>query len=70
MAPKRSYTGGLSREIIRGLSMAFAEAINRRLKKKICLHCNVTNAFLAKRCRKCHRGELRLKAVEARGGTA
>jgi len=25
--------------------MAFAEAINRRLKKKICLNCNVTNAF-------------------------
>jgi ribosomal protein L40E len=50
--------------------MAFAEAINRRLKKKICLNCNVTNAFLAKRCRKCHRSELRVKAVEARGGTA
>ena len=50
--------------------MAFAEAINRRLKKKICLNCNVTNAALAKRCRKCHRSELRVKAVEARGGTA
>lgn len=50
--------------------MAFAEAINRRLKKKICLHCNVTNGFLALRCRKCHRKELRVKALEARGGTA
>jgi ribosomal protein L40E len=50
--------------------MAFAEAINRRLKKKICLNCNVTNAAGAKRCRKCHRSELRIKAVEARGGTA
>lgn len=50
--------------------MAFAEAINRRLKKKICLDCNVTNAYGAKRCRKCHSSKLRIKAVEARGGTA
>ncbi len=50
--------------------MAFAEAIARRLKKKICMHCNVTNPILAVRCRKCHRKDLRLKAVEARGGTA
>jgi len=50
--------------------MAFAEAVARRLKKKICLHCNVTNAIGAKRCRRCHRSELRLKAVEARGGAA
>jgi ribosomal protein L40E len=48
--------------------VAFAEAVTRRLKKRICLHCGVTNAFLAKRCRKCHRAELRVKAVEARGG--
>jgi ribosomal protein L40E len=52
------------------LAMAFAEAINRRLKKKICLNCNVTNAALAKRCRKCHSQQLRVKALEARGGTA
>lgn len=50
--------------------MAFAEAVNRRLKKKICMHCNVTNAMRAERCRKCHRSELRVKALEARGGTA
>ena len=50
--------------------MPFPEAIARRLKKKICLHCNVTNAAAAIRCRKCHRKELRVKAVEARGGTA
>ncbi len=50
--------------------MAFAEAINRRLKKKICLHCGLTNAIGAARCRGCHRKELRTKAVEARGGTA
>ena len=51
-----------------GDRMAFAEAVSRRLKKKICLHCNVTNAAGATRCRKCHRSELRIKAVEARGG--
>lgn len=50
--------------------MAFAEAVSRRLKKKICLHCNVTNSAAAVRCRKCHRKELRAKALEARGGTA
>ena len=48
--------------------MAFAEAVARRLTKKICMHCNVTNAAAAKRCRKCHRQHLRVKAVEARGG--
>lgn len=47
--------------------MAFPEAVSRRLKKKICMHCNVTNAFLAIRCRKCHRKDLRLKAAEPRG---
>ncbi|HLF16521.1 MAG TPA: 50S ribosomal protein L40e [Candidatus Thermoplasmatota archaeon] len=50
--------------------MAFQEAISRRLKKKICLHCNATNAVGALRCRKCHRKHLRAKALEARGGTA
>ncbi len=50
--------------------MPFAEAISRRLKKKICLYCNVTNSVNAVRCRKCHRKELRTKALEARGGTA
>ena len=50
--------------------MAFAEAVARRLKKKICLHCNAANGEKATRCRKCHRGQLRPKAVEARGGTA
>lgn len=48
--------------------MAFAEAVARRLKKRICLHCGVTNAFGAKRCRSCHRAELRIKAAEPRGG--
>jgi len=47
--------------------MAFAEAVSRRLKKKICMHCNVTNAASAIRCRKCHRKDLRLKALEPRG---
>ena len=50
--------------------MAFAEAVNRRLKKKICLDCGVTNAPRADRCRKCHSKALRVKALEARGGTA
>lgn len=48
--------------------MAFAEAVQRRLTKKICLHCNVTNAVGSVRCRKCKRSELRLKAKEPRGG--
>lgn len=48
--------------------MAFAEAVSRRLNKKICLHCGVTNSQGAVRCRKCHRSELRIKAKEARGG--
>jgi ribosomal protein L40E len=47
--------------------MAFAEAVARRLKKKICMHCNVTNSIDAVRCRKCHRQELRMKALEPRG---
>jgi large subunit ribosomal protein L40e len=50
--------------------MAFQEAIARRLKKKICMHCNATNAMGAVRCRKCHRSDLRVKALEARGGAA
>ncbi len=53
-----------------GVPMAFAEAVNRRLKKKICLDCGVTNAPRADRCRKCHSKALRVKALEARGGTA
>lgn len=47
--------------------MAFAEAVSRRLKKKICMHCNVTNSDAAVRCRKCHRKDLRSKALEPRG---
>jgi ribosomal protein L40E len=47
--------------------MAFAEAVSRRLKKKICMHCNVVNADSAVRCRKCHRKDLRPKALEPRG---
>ncbi len=47
--------------------MAFPEAVSRRLQKKICMHCGVTNAKLANRCRKCHRSDLRVKAKESRG---
>jgi ubiquitin-large subunit ribosomal protein L40e len=50
--------------------MAFPEAVARRLKKKICLHCNAANGAKATRCRKCHRGQLRNKALEPRGGQA
>lgn len=47
--------------------MAFAEAIARRLDKKICMHCGATNAKRATRCRKCHTTNLRIKARESRG---
>ena len=50
--------------------MAFAEAVARRLKKKICLNCNAANGQRATRCRKCHRAQLRPKALEPRGGQA
>ncbi|MHB8633219.1 MAG: 50S ribosomal protein L40e [Thermoplasmatota archaeon] len=48
--------------------MAFAEAVQRRLTKKICMHCGITNSAQALRCRKCHRKDLRTKAKEPRGG--
>ena len=48
--------------------MPFAEAVARRLTKKICLNCGVTNSSGSDRCRKCHRSELRIKAKEPRGG--
>ncbi len=47
--------------------MAFAEAIARRLDKKICMHCGGTNAKKATRCRKCKSASLRVKAKEPRG---
>ena len=50
--------------------MAFPEAIARRLKKKVCLNCGASNGIRADRCRKCHRSQLRPKAIEARGGQA
>ncbi|MGB1697211.1 MAG: 50S ribosomal protein L40e [Thermoplasmatota archaeon] len=47
--------------------MAFPEAIKRTLIKKICMHCGVTNAPKALRCRKCKKTDLRVKAKERRG---
>ena len=47
--------------------MAFPEAVQRTLIKKICMHCGATNAKLATRCRKCHKHDLRVKAKEPRG---
>lgn len=47
--------------------MAFAEAVARRLDKKICMHCGATNAKKADRCRKCRTKNLRVKAKESRG---
>lgn len=48
--------------------MPFAEAIERRLNKKICMRCDARNAPTAKRCRRCGYTELRFKAKERRGG--
>ncbi len=47
--------------------MPFAEAVARRLNKKICMHCGATNAPKAERCRKCRTQNLRVKAKEPRG---
>lgn len=45
----------------------FPEAEARTLNKKVCMHCNATNAPKATRCRKCKSKELRAKAKEGRG---
>jgi large subunit ribosomal protein L40e len=47
--------------------MAFPEAVQRTLVKKICMHCGATNAIKATRCRKCKKKDLRVKAKEPRG---
>lgn len=47
--------------------MPFAEAIARRLNKKICMHCGASNATKATRCRKCRTQNLRMKAKDRRG---
>ncbi len=48
--------------------MPFAEAIERRLNKKICMKCDARNPPTAKKCRKCGYTGLRMKAKERRGG--
>ncbi|PKK85215.1 MAG: 50S ribosomal protein L40e [Thermoplasmata archaeon HGW-Thermoplasmata-1] len=45
----------------------FPEAEARTLNKQICMNCGTVNAAKAKRCRKCKRTELRVKAKESRG---
>ena len=45
----------------------FPEAEKRLLNKKICMSCGATNPPRAKRCRRCHSKELRVKAKEGRG---
>lgn len=45
----------------------FPEAEKRLLNKKICMSCGATNPPKAKRCRRCHSKELRVKAKEGRG---
>jgi large subunit ribosomal protein L40e len=47
--------------------MAFPEAVERTLIKKICMHCGATNAKKALRCRKCMKKDLRVKAKDRRG---
>ncbi|MCL5800203.1 MAG: 50S ribosomal protein L40e [Candidatus Thermoplasmatota archaeon] len=48
--------------------MAFPEAVERRLNKKICMRCNARNPIRAERCRRCGYTGLRMKAKERRGG--
>ncbi len=48
--------------------MAFPEAVERRLNKKICMKCDARNSPHATKCRKCGSSELRPKAKERRGG--
>ncbi|MCL4344861.1 MAG: 50S ribosomal protein L40e [Candidatus Thermoplasmatota archaeon] len=48
--------------------MPFAESIERRLNKKICMRCDARNSVKATRCRKCGYTGLRMKAKERRGG--
>ncbi len=45
----------------------FPEAEARLLNKRICMKCGASNAFQAKRCRRCRSKELRIKAKEGRG---
>ncbi|RLG39005.1 50S ribosomal protein L40e [Candidatus Alkanophaga liquidiphilum] len=42
----------------------FPEAERRLLHVKICMNCNARNAMRAKRCRKCHSKDLRVKSVK------
>ena len=42
----------------------FPEAEARRLRMKICMHCNARNPLRAVRCRKCGYKGLRMKSKE------
>ncbi|KAA8921899.1 MULTISPECIES: 50S ribosomal protein L40e [Thermoplasma] len=48
--------------------MAFPEAVERRLNKKICMRCYARNSIRATRCRKCGYTGLRLKKKERAAG--
>ncbi|HDJ27603.1 MAG: 50S ribosomal protein L40e [Thermoplasmata archaeon] len=48
--------------------MRFPEAVERRLKKKVCMKCGALNAWNATRCRRCHSRDLRPKHIERRAG--
>ncbi len=45
----------------------FPEAEARLLNKRVCMTCGALNAPKAKRCRRCRKTDLRVKAREGRG---
>jgi len=49
------------------IQMTFAEAVNRKLNKKICMKCYAKNPPNATRCRRCGYTGLRPKRKERKG---